>query len=737
MALWTLTKCGVWHGALVVGLLAAGTCNSPYPAADERANALYTSFADEPVHMDPAQAYGGLAYSLICHIVEPPLQYHLLKRPYALEPLTATEVPRAETRRITWEGKGMDAVVYTVRLKRGILYQDHPCFVAANRRLTEREARGIRRLADFRQRATRELVASDYVLGIRRLADPRLTCPVIGTLQQNILGFADYGAALSHALEAARAERRQAAGPLYNREEDEKYNPIRLDYAAYPLPGVREVDRHTFEIVLQQPYPQLLYWMTMPFFAPVPPEALEFFGQRPLLERALTFDKTAIGTGPFVLAEYDPTNQMVLERNPNFRDERYPSLADPDRADPRAVAYYEELKAAGMLDDAGRRLPMVDRVVFRREREWIPRWAKFRQGYYDDSGISSDLFDQAITLTSSGDATLSDDMVRQGIRLFSAPSMVVNYFAFNMRDPVVGGLGDRPRKLRQAISIAFNTEEEIAIFRNGRGVVAHTLIPPGIFGHEEGPEGINPITHRWDPERACAVRRPLDAARQLLKEAGYENGYGPDGRKLVLNFDTGWVGSELRPRLKFVAKQFDKLGIHLNVRTTDQNRFEEKVIAGNFQILSWGWMADYPDPENFFFLLYGPNAKVGSAGENSANYANPEYDRLFGRMRNMENGPERLALIRQMSRILQEDAPWFGCVHPVSFTLVHEWHRNAYPNALAWGELKYRRIEAELRAERRRAWNRPRWEPVALVFALLVLGTVPAVRIVLRHLSEA
>lgn len=717
-------------------VLASCLCNSPYPEVEREANVIYTTFADEPRHLDPAEAYGGVAYQLICNILEPPFQYHFLKRPYSLEPLTAVAVPRAEKRTVEWQGRKLEATVYTVHIKRGILYQDHPCFVEANRRLEAEDVRGIRRVGDLARKATREVVARDFACAARRLADPRLTCPIIGTLKQNILGLAEYGEALSEALEAERQRRRAAAGPLYNREEDERLNPIWLDYFAYPLPGVTVVDRYTLEVVLKQPYPQVLYWMAMPFFAPVPPEALEFYSQRVLLERGIVFDRNPVGTGPYVLSEFDPTNQLVLARNPNFRGERYPSLPKPEPTDRAAVAHYQEMKAGGMLEDVGRPLPMVERVVFRREVEWIPRWTKFLQGYYDTSGISSDVFDQSIKLSSRGDALLSEEMKARGIRLLSAPAPVVSYFAFNMEDPVVGGYEPRKRRLRQAVATAFDTEELIAIFLNGEGRVAHSPIPPGMHGYIGGKEGANPVTHRWDAARGCAVRRPLAEAKRLLAEAGYPGGYGADGQRLVLYFDNGWKATGLRPRLKFVIKQFARLGIRLVSRTTDYNRLGDKVRSGSYQILSWGWLADYPDPENFLFLLYGPNRAKAKSGENCANYASPEFDRLFERMRAMPDGPERQRVIKKMNDILHEDAPWFGMVHPVSFTLVHEWYKNAWPNAMSWNQLKYHGLDARVRARRRREWNQPRWQPVAIFLAALLVLSVPAIRVALRHLRE-
>jgi ABC-type oligopeptide transport system substrate-binding subunit len=164
----------------------------------------------------------------------------------------------------------------------------------------------------------------------------------------------------------------------------------------------------------------------------------------------------------------------------------------------------------------------------------------------------------------------------------------------------------------------------------------------------------------------------------------------------------------------------------MKVRTTDYNRFRDKVRKGNFQILNWGWNADYPDPENFLFLLYGPNSKAEFDGENAANYNSPEYNHLFEQMQNMENTPERLKIIREMKAILHRDAPWVFTYHPVSFGLYHEWLKNGKPNNMANNELKYWRLDGRLRDQRRAQWNRPVIWPVVAFVGLLVAGTIPA-----------
>jgi hypothetical protein len=124
--------------------------------------------------------------------------------------------------------------------------------------------------------------------------------------------------------------------------------------------------------------------------------------------------------------------------------------------------------------------------------------------------------------------------------------------------------------------------------------------------------------------------------------------------------------------------------------------------------------------------LYGPNVKVGKNGENAANYSNPEFDRLFDRMKNMENGPERQAIIDEMQAIARHDAPWLWGYFPKQFALRHAWYLNAKTNLMANNTLKYRRIEPQLRARLQAEWNKPvRW-PLGLVAALLLLVLVPA-----------
>jgi ABC-type transport system substrate-binding protein len=301
-----------------------------------------------------------------------------------------------------------------------------------------------------------------------------------------------------------------------------------------------------------------------------------------------------------------------------------------------------------------------------------------------------------------------------------------------MLDPLVGGDSERARLLRRALAIAVDYEEYISIFVNGRGIPAQSPIPPGIFGYDDSPAGINQYVYDWTD--LGPQRKSIDVARELLKQAGYPDGRDvATGKPLVLNLDTTGSGPDSKAQLDWYRKQFAKLNIQLVIRSSDYNRFQDKMTKGTAQIFQWGWNADYPDPENFLFLLYGKNSKAEHNGENAANYRNKKFDQLFEQMKNMPNGPARQSVIDEMIEILRKDSPWLFGFHPKSFALYHRWYFNVKPNLMANNTLKYRRLEPQVREQSRQAWNKPIIWPLGLLAGLLVLVVLPAYIVYKRH----
>ena len=686
--------------------------NDPYPASERGKNILYSAFSNRPKHLDPARSYTEDESVFTGQIYEPPLQYHYLKRPYVLIPATAEAVPEpeyfdSEGRRLPGDAppEAIARSVYEIRIRPGVRYQPHPAFALDSAGqpvyadLDPAKLAGIDTLADFKQTGTRELSADDYIYQIKRLAHPRLHSPIFGMMATHIVGLKALGQALSEAAKTV--------------PED-----TWLDLDRFDLSGVERVDRYTYRITLDGKYPQFRYWLAMPFFAPIPREADRFYSQPGMAAKNLTLDWYPVGTGPYLLAENNPNSRMVLSRNPNFHGETYPCEGEPSDA------------ADGLLVDCGKTLPLIETIVLTREKESIPYWTKFLQGYYDASGIGSDSFDQAVRLDVDGGVHLSGEMQGKGIRLLTRLRASIFYLGFNLLDPIVGGKDgvgeERARKLRQALSIAIDQEEFISIFLNGRGIAAMSPLPPGIFGYRDGQAGMNPVVYDWRDGQAR--RKPIETARALLAEAGWPNGRDArTGEPLVLYLDSTGGGVDDKPRNDWLMRQFAKLDIQLIIRPTDFNRFQEKLRKGATQIYHLGWNADYPDPENFFFLLAGNEAKSVSGGENAANYVNADYDRLFAEMKDMDDSAQRASIIDRMNRILQNDAPWVFGFHPKDFTLAHRWLHNRKPHEVANNTLKYQRIDVAERERLRREWNPPLLWPLAILGLAAAGVIVPAV----------
>jgi ABC-type transport system substrate-binding protein len=291
-----------------------------------------------------------------------------------------------------------------------------------------------------------------------------------------------------------------------------------------------------------------------------------------------------------------------------------------------------------------------------------------------------------------------------------------------MEDPVVGAKGgERARKLRQAMSLAVDSKEWIELFLNGRGLPAQSVIPPGLFGYEA--DYANPW-RKFDLKRARAV----------LAEAGYPDGIDPTTqRPLHLTFDVYNVNTQQILQDEYFVDAWRKLGLDVELASTTYNEFQNKVQRLAYQVYFWGWSADYPDPENFLFLSSCDYRRSTVGGPNSSNFCDPRFETLFQQMRVRENDPERLAAIRGMRQVLEDERPYIELYHPEDFLLVHGWVHNVKQFGMSNPMVKYYDVDPALRARDRVAWNQPvRWPAYALGFAL-ALAILPGLRTFFRE----
>ncbi|MCW7541228.1 ABC transporter substrate-binding protein [Aquabacterium sp. A7-Y] len=700
-----------------MALALAGCNNSPHPGDAAAQNTLFSAFAERsPKYLDPTASYSNNETPYTYQVYEPLYGYHYLKRPYELIPRAAAAV--VQPRYLDKNGHPLpqdapgDAIaesVYDVPIRKGIRFAPHPAFAtdAQGRYLYHRvtpEQLGDKRTPwDFEQRGTRELTAEDFVYALKRHATPRIKAPVFGVFSEYVVGLKEYG-------ELIRAEDKKLRA---GQDPSSLDNPF-LDFRKYPLEGVQAVDRYTVRFRIKGKYPQWKYWLAMTFMAPVPWEADAFYAQPGMAARGLSLNVWPVGTGPYMMSVYEQDRRHVLVRNPHYRHDPYPCEGMPGD------------KEKGLLDDCGKPMPFIDKLVFTMEKENVPVKAKFRQGYYDVPEVERPEYGIEFALEMRDSPAVEEEYKAKGFQLPRNVDLTNWYVGFNWLDPVVGK-GDTPerqvrnRKLRQALSIAIDWEEYARVFPRKGGETAMSPLPAGMYGSRHGTlAGVNPVTHQVVDGQV--VRRSLDEARRLLAEAGYPNGRdASSGQPLVLHYDYQRVPTpELKSELDWMVKQFAKLGVQLEIRATDYNQFQDKVRKGVQQIFWWGWLADYPDSENFLFLLYGPNSKAKFDGENTANYVDPEYDKRYAQLRFMDDGPEKQKVIDEMSAILQQDAPWTFGFFPYTSGAYQSWVHNAKPSMMIRDQLRYFRVDPETRVARQREWNRPIWWPVAL----LALGGV-------------
>ncbi|MEA1929190.1 MAG: ABC transporter substrate-binding protein [Candidatus Auribacterota bacterium] len=418
-----------------------------------------------------------------------------------------------------------------------------------------------------------------------------------------------------------------------------------------PVAGLQAPDPYTLEITLTRSHNFLLYWLAHLPTAPMAREVVERYGKETV--------NHPVGTGPYKLEGDYRSNRFSMVRNENYREARYPTRISP------------ELEGRGLLKDAGRRIPFIDRIEYSTIEESQPLWLAFMAGEIDAAGIPKDNFDLVIT----AEKELTGEMKERGINLIKAEDPSIFYYGFNMDDPVVG----KNKKLRQAMSMAFDRETYIDTFLNGRGKIPVGPIPPMIPGYRPGKE--NPYT-RYD----------LEAARKLLAEAVEING----GPIPLLKLAMPGNDTTVRQMGEFFRIQMQRLELEVEVDYMTWPKFQDATKTRSHQLFALGWVADYPDAQNFMLLFYGPNR---APGPNACNYSNPEFDALYEKAVAIPDPEKRLPLYHRMEDMVIEDCPWLLGTYRVVYALYYNWLKNYYPHDFISGTTRFQRVESKLREQ--------------------------------------
>jgi len=465
----------------------------------------------------------------------------------------------------------------------------------------------------------REVVAQDFVYALKRILDPANKSPVVGgTLAVGFVGA-----------QALRDETIRDKKPFdYNRE----------------IAGLKALDSHTVRFTLDTPRPRLLETLaTSDLYGAVAREVVEFYGD--------TIDAHPVGTGPYRLKQWRRGSMIVLERNPDFRETYYDAEPAPDDAEGQAI----------LARMKGKRIPIVDEVQVSIIAESQPRWLAFLNGQIDALATNANAVPSDFTAQAMPNGKLAPNLAKRGIQGKRSVNSDGAFTWFNMEHPVVGGYTPEKVALRRAISLSYDVQREIALFFKGAAIPAQSPVLPHTTGYD--PEFKSEMSD-YSPARAKA----------LLDLYGYVDRDGdgwrdlPDGQPLILEFNTQ---PEQRFRLldELWKKSLDAVGIRLVFRIGTFQENLKSARAGKLMMWQLISSSAQPDGQGSLARFYGPE----SGSQNMPRFKLEAFDRLYERMQQIPDGPERDALFIEAKRLATAYMPSKQRVHRMDVDLLQPW----------------------------------------------------------------
>jgi peptide/nickel transport system substrate-binding protein len=460
----------------------------------------------------------------------------------------------------------------------------------------------------------RELVAEDFVYSIKRMLDPKVASPLLGEIEGKIVGTDE---ALARARKANK-----------------------FDYDA-PIEGLKALDRYTWRIKLTEPFFVFIYNLADCRFAcAVAREVVEKYGD--------DFGSHPVGTGPYRMAFWKRSSRMVFEKNPNYRDETWD--AEPAPNDARGQAMKAKFE--------GRKLPMIDRIEVNIIEETQPRWLAFLNGEFDLMyGLPEEYANQAIP-----NNKLAPNLRKRGMQMEQTTNLDLTFTYFNMEDPVVGGYTPEKVALRRAISLGYQTRNEIAVLRKNLAIPAETPYSPGVAGYEPG---FRTGANEYSPAKAKAL---LDMFGYVDRDGdGYRE--MPDGAPLVIQANSSPTAVDQQYD-ELWKRSMDDIGVRITFRKAKWPDLLKESNAGKLMVWRLGGSAAAPDADTWLQTLYSPNA--GQKG-NRSRFRNAEYDRIYEKARLLPDGPERTKLYEELAKICVAYAPYKVHVHRIATDIWYPW----------------------------------------------------------------
>jgi dipeptide transport system substrate-binding protein len=277
----------------------------------------------------------------------------------------------------------------------------------------------------------------------------------------------------------------------------------------------------------------------------------------------------------------------------------------------------------------------IDDLVFSITPDAAVRWAKLQKG-------------ECHVMPYPNPADLDAMRRTASVQVLEQPGLNIGYLAYNTTRKPLDDV-----RVRKALNMAINKKAIIDGVYLSTGVAAKNPIPPSIWSYND-----DIVDDPFDPA----------AAKKLLSEAGYPNGFETDLWAMP-------VQRPYNPNARRIAElmQADlaKIGVKAVIRSFEWGEYRKRAQDGEHMMAQLGWTGDNGDPDNFLHSLLGCNA-ARTNGSNIAKFCHPPFEELVMKAKSASDQTERTELYRKAQAVFKEQAPWFTIAHAVQLKPVRK-----------------------------------------------------------------
>ena len=368
-----------------------------------------------------------------------------------------------------------------------------------------------------------------------------------------------------------------------------------FDGTASEVSGIKVIDDYTLQIELKVSFSAFDKLVTHGGLSVFPKEAYEKYGDDIL--------SNPVGTGAFILDTLKD-DKIVLSRNPNY----------------------------WRKDEFNNPLPFLDKVIMTYSKDKTDELLSFRAEEIDL------VLDIPVEEVENVLGTLREAQEGKNVKhkVESKTSMSINYYGFDHTSEVFA-----KKEVRMAFNLSIDREALIETWLEGEGWPCKNGFVPSM---KDYPLATTVTGYTFN----------LEKAKSLLASAGYPDGKGFPTIDLYVNTVEESGAHKLAKAVKFSLAQ--NLGVKVDIKLCTIEERENAVRSGDAIFWRTGWVADYPDPENFLQLFYGGNLGSTDVNINPFNYNNPTFDALFEEAMEETNLEERIKLLAMCDQLIINDA---------------------------------------------------------------------------------